>query len=203
MDRVNVRDLILELRKIGNHDALVMLEAESRIRSLKAIQTQDAVGQHAAIVYLKDRSDLFSSHWQMAINASINSKTSGSHSFRLSNESDAEEIVYAMIVLHPDWTSFNVSIDDSIIIVPRLDHHRGDEAAVRGRRGHLTWRGRSERGPVARGGARRSGARSRRRPASSVASGDRLKAADRLYDAAFAILPFIKYLDGGEHDPID
>ena len=48
-----VRQLILELRKIGNHDALVKLDVKSRVSLLRSIETQ-AHAVKVDTVYLRD-----------------------------------------------------------------------------------------------------------------------------------------------------
>jgi hypothetical protein len=55
---MTVRELIMELRKIGNHDALVQLlvvkRDDGQARDIEAIETQDTIGKANVIVYLRD-----------------------------------------------------------------------------------------------------------------------------------------------------
>jgi hypothetical protein len=55
---MTVRELIMELRKIGNHDALVQLlvvrRDDGQTRDIEAIETQDTIGKANVIVYLRD-----------------------------------------------------------------------------------------------------------------------------------------------------
>jgi len=49
---MTVRELILELRKIGNHDALVLLDYGG-VRGIEAIEAQEHGNGRADIVYLR------------------------------------------------------------------------------------------------------------------------------------------------------
>jgi hypothetical protein len=55
---MTIRELILELRKIGNHDALVQLAITGPgVRNIEAIETQDTIGKGNVIVYLRDHKE--------------------------------------------------------------------------------------------------------------------------------------------------
>lgn len=54
---MTIRELIMELRKIGNHDAVVQLDVGSRVRDIEAIETEDLINRPAAIIYLRDHKE--------------------------------------------------------------------------------------------------------------------------------------------------
>jgi hypothetical protein len=51
---MTIRELIMELRKIGNHDTVVFLDVGSVVRSIEAIEIQElGTGKSADMVYLR------------------------------------------------------------------------------------------------------------------------------------------------------